>query len=179
LTPQTLLKMADDKVQVLKHENQWKDVEPPAVIALKLALEQKQKEQDVLVQSIVAHIGTLIKKDKQPFQHPAWMVAPPITSAETTKTQNGKTYAWCTKCHCGQGLWVCTHTTETHQGRPRRQGALTPAGHQIPSHNNGIKLISGNPPTISTPPSPKESIHAKLSIADYLDSYFDSGSLKD
>jgi hypothetical protein len=41
LTPTKLLKRADDKAQVLKHAGQWKDTESPAVMALKVALEQQ------------------------------------------------------------------------------------------------------------------------------------------
>jgi hypothetical protein len=41
LTPSTLLKHADDNLQVLKNAGQWKDAETPAVMALHAAFEKQ------------------------------------------------------------------------------------------------------------------------------------------
>jgi hypothetical protein len=57
LTPSKLLKMADDKIQVLKHAGLWTESDPPAVMALKAELAQQKQTTQHLVDNIVAHIG--------------------------------------------------------------------------------------------------------------------------
>jgi hypothetical protein len=167
--------MANDKVQILKNAKQWQETDTLVMMGLKLALEAKQRDQDTLVKAIVAHSGNLTKRDKQPYQHPEWMVTAPITLMETSKNVNGKTYVWCTKCRRGAGLWVCTHTTDTHQSNPRRfPGRLAPnsRGQQTPIPR---QLLSQPPHTFPTPLISKE-IQAQLSLTDYLDAYFGSSN---
>jgi hypothetical protein len=135
LTPIGLLKMADDKIQVLHHAGKWKIVEDPAIMALKLELQQQKQHSEKLVQHLVAHVsrlsnrtGTKFHQNETPTlsgqkhnidgsqlhsKYPPWMVNPPSDPAET-KLVDKKIYTWCTKCRQGQGLWVCRHNTATH-----------------------------------------------------------------
>jgi hypothetical protein len=47
---------------------------------------------------------------------PHWKHVPP-TDGKTTKTNNNKTYHWCSKCFKGKGQWTLSHTSETHKGK--------------------------------------------------------------
>jgi hypothetical protein len=59
LTPNKLIKLTDDKIQVLKHAGLWITTEPPAIMALQAVLAQEQQNTKDLVQHIVAHISKL------------------------------------------------------------------------------------------------------------------------
>jgi hypothetical protein len=144
LTPTKLLKLADDKTQILKHAGQWKDTETPAVMALKLALEQQKSESDKMVKQLVAHIGKMTNQrsyqrsshdsnlnqqdtNKRTFdrfdnnnRYPSWMVTAPADITET-KVVDRRLYSWCSKCRQGQGLWVNHHNTATHVNGYRGQ----------------------------------------------------------
>jgi hypothetical protein len=135
LTPLGLLKLADDKIQILKHAGNWTVTEDPAIMALKLELQQQKQESDKLVKHLVAHVSRITNRTRQHIQqnhinnhtgqkhslhdqkfssnYPPWMIVPPTHPAET-KLVDKKIYTWCTKCRQGQGLWVCRHNTETH-----------------------------------------------------------------
>lgn len=170
LTPVGLIKMADDKVQVLQHANQWIDVDSPAVMALKMELQRKEKDQDTLEQHIMAHITKISnnRNKDRPYQHPEWMTTPPHSITEIYKMMNGSQYVWCTKCRRGNGLWVCTHSTETHTDGYRRDRTKpridTPTSRHSQDHQNQPPSPYPNPPR----PAPR----AQLSIADCLDAYF-------
>jgi hypothetical protein len=69
ITPTKLLKLADDKAQVLKHAGQWKDIDTPAVMALKKALEKQKSDSDNLVRQLVAHVSKLTNQCSYPRQH--------------------------------------------------------------------------------------------------------------
>jgi hypothetical protein len=64
LTPMKLLKLVDDKAQVLRHAGQWQVVESPAVMALKLELEQQRSQSQSLVKNLVAHVGQMLQKQR-------------------------------------------------------------------------------------------------------------------
>jgi hypothetical protein len=178
LSPIELIKMAEDKVQILQHANQWADADTPAVMALKLELQRKDKDQDELVKHIMAHITKVANRHNPrntPFQYPEWMITPPHSITEIYKNMNGKQYVWCTRCRRGNGLWVCTHTTETHtdgyrRSRTKRYDTVPQQSqyqHQ-PPYPNGPKL----PPSPFPMPPPPQQPHAHLSIADCIDAYF-------
>jgi hypothetical protein len=82
-------------------------------------------------------------------------------------------YTWCTKCHNGQGLWVCRHNTETHvdgfqQDRDtKRHNEMVNHGHQTGLQQQGIP--SNGPPQRSLLTSPP--FQGQLSFLDYLDNY--------
>lgn len=119
LTPNKLIKLTDDKIQVLKHANLWATMEPPVMMELQAELAHQQQHTKDLVQHLVTHIGKLTQHKNNPsntpFQHPGWMITSPHSITKIHKVMNGKTYVWCNCCHQGHGLWVCTHTIETHQ----------------------------------------------------------------
>jgi hypothetical protein len=183
LTPANLVKRADDKIQVLQHAGLWKEVEPPAVMALKLELEQQKQGQQQLVQQIVAHLSNFTNQNtRKPggpsgYQHPTWMTTPPHSITEISKVVNGKTYVWCTRCRQGKGLWVCTHSTETHQDGYRRE-RTTSNEHQQHSLSQNMhqqhkpQPSYPYPPQYPTPPQPR----AQLSLNDYIDNCFNESS---
>jgi hypothetical protein len=59
LHPEKLLKMADDKIQILKHVGQWKESDTPDIMALQLEIQQQKWNSDMLVRTLVAHVGRL------------------------------------------------------------------------------------------------------------------------
>ncbi len=144
LTPTKLLKLADDKSQILKHAGQWKDTDTPAVMALKLALEKQKSASDNMVKQLVAHISKINNQrpyprsyqDYNPTQqdtnkrsfdkfdnsnrYPSWMITAP-TDMNETKVVERRLYTWCSKCRQGQGLWVNHHNTSTHVDGYRSQ----------------------------------------------------------
>lgn len=110
------------------------------------------------------------------------MITPPHSITEVIKVMNNKEYVWCTKCRHGEGLWVCTHTSEMHQEGYRRNKTNnnTPPEHRkgpprVPYNNNFQNHTPHNvqyPPAFQPPPQPK--LH--LSLTDHLDRCFnDSG----
>jgi hypothetical protein len=68
LTPIKLLKLADDKVQVLQHAGKWNASEDPAITALKLELQQQKQESEKLVQHLVAHESRLSNRNQLPYK---------------------------------------------------------------------------------------------------------------
>jgi len=123
LTPTKLLQLAEDKIQVLRHADQWTKLEDPAIMALQAQLTQQKHASDLTIQRLVAHVGRLaqrtLKRGPQDqstptnAKYPAWMIQSPHPNQHTQLVDN-KIYTWCKKCRHGQGLWVCRHTTETH-----------------------------------------------------------------
>jgi hypothetical protein len=83
-----------------------------------------------------------------------WMSVPPPTFGETELVAC-RLYTWCTKCHQGQGLWVCQHNTEID-------------GYSA-SRNQCRCLNSDNHDTQVPPPTQHA---AQFSLIDYLDDYF-------
>jgi hypothetical protein len=178
LTPMKLLKWADDKVQILRHANQWNDQHSSSVMALKVELERQQQGTKALVQQLVAHIGKISRsfetpktpsKDN-PYNYPSWMVEDP-TSLSDTKQVNGRTHVWCVKCRQGKGLWVHTHNTSTHIDNFRRQRRQQQYNDtNLNNINNSFQPPQPNMPQKGTPVGIKP--QAQLSLTDYIESYF-------
>jgi hypothetical protein len=97
INPESLLKMADDKIQILKHADQWKESETTDIMALKLELQKKQ-DSDIMDCNLVAHVSRLSNVHrfnanhtgrKYPYpsntpgdanhtpNYPPWMLVPP------------------------------------------------------------------------------------------------------
>jgi hypothetical protein len=116
LTPTKLLQLAEDKIQVLRHADQWTKSEDLAIMALKARLTQQKHDSDLTIQCLVAHVGRLAQRtlkggpqdQSMPTnaKYPAWMIQPPHPNQNTQLVDN-KIYTWCTKYRHGQGLWVC------------------------------------------------------------------------
>ena len=125
LTPTKLLDKAEDQVRVLKHAHQWIEATADtSIMTLKAMIEKNQQDAATVFQAIAANIGEFTQR-QQDFNHrlhgqrlrdarPSWLSIAPVHSEET-KVWNNKTYVWCSRCRRGEGLWVCSHTTETHQ----------------------------------------------------------------
>lgn len=65
LTPEKLLKMTDDKIQILKHADQWKESDVPDIMALKMELEKQKRDSDTLVCNLVAHVSQITNDNRQ------------------------------------------------------------------------------------------------------------------
>lgn len=190
LTPTKLLQLAEDKIQILHHADQWAKYEDPAIMAMQAQLDLQKQESECTIQRLVAHVGPLAHKtlkrgpshqtSPHPAKYPTWMIQPPTPNQHTQLVDN-KLYTWCTKCRHGQGLWVCRHTTDTHVDgfnqqhsiRPRYQDRNHP---QLPPTNNGHANTSHHAylsqlPDVPSVPAP--TMAAQLSILDYLDAYCD------
>ena len=53
----------------------------------------------------------------------SWKKVGPKSGEPTTKTHNGKTFHWCTKC----SSWTTTHTSSTHTSGPRNNTGTRPS----------------------------------------------------
>jgi len=190
LTPVSLLQMAEDKIQVLRHADQWVKHEDPSLMALQAQLLQQKEDSHRTIQRLVAHVSRLAQRHPKrghfdsntapSSRYPAWMIQPPAVGQHTQLMDN-RLYTWCTKCRQGQGLWVCRHNTDTHVDGyvPQRQVRRRLSGHtptapradsyrSPPSQPHG--MLTQSPPSLPVPPPP---VTAQLSILDYLDAYCD------
>jgi hypothetical protein len=130
--PRKTLKVANDKIQVLNHADQWKESDNTDIMALKPELQKQKQDSEMIVCNLVAHVSQLTNAhhhnnnnngQRHPLSgnnlginnhnYPPWMTVPPQHPLET-KLMDRHIYTWCTKCWQGQGLWVCRHSTETH-----------------------------------------------------------------
>jgi hypothetical protein len=191
LNPEKLLKMADDKIQVLKHVDQWKESDNVEIMALKLELQKQKQDSDIIIWNLVAHVSRISHahhfphnnmNQKHPLpnstpsipthmpKYPPWMIIPPQHPMET-KLVDRHLYTWCTKCRQGQGLWVCRHNTETHidgftnqhnQKRRLDRNGMGQVGSQL-AQPSGYR--HQHPTVRHSPPAPT----VQLSLLDYLD----------
>jgi hypothetical protein len=135
-TPLKLIQAVEDKIRVLKHAEVWDSVgtsETPA-----MALNSTMTISDQLKEFLANHISTELKKlndkdsagkdgkSRHRFQHQDWMFIGPSNPSDM-KTVNGRNYNWRAKCNRGNGQWVQSHTTDSHQDGfrlpPHRQDA--------------------------------------------------------
>ena len=124
LTPTRLLDKADDQVRVLKHANQWiETTADTSVMALQATIDKNHQATAEVFKAIAANIGEFTQRQhdfnsrfsgSRNGQRPTWLNQAPSNPNET-KVWNNKTYIWCSRCRRGEGLWVCSHTTDTHQ----------------------------------------------------------------
>jgi hypothetical protein len=198
MTPVKLLQLAEDKICILRHANQWVETEESSLMALKAQMLQQKQDSDKTIQRLVAHVGRLAQRNlkRGPQDHnasptnryPAWMIQPP-QPGQHTQLVNNRLYSWCTKCRKGQGLWVCRHTTDTHVDGfvPQRQTRqrtgdrpptvygsppaypYPPAPVQAFLNQSNVQPTDASNAQVSTPPAAV----AQLSILDYLDAYCD------
>jgi hypothetical protein len=118
ITPDMFLKMVDDKIQILKHADQWKESENPEIMALKLELQKQKQESDIIMKNLVAHVSRFANINwfnnngntghKHPLPgnnhdppthtstYPPRMIVPPQHPTET-KLVDCRLYTWCTK----------------------------------------------------------------------------------
>jgi hypothetical protein len=198
LTPHKLLKLATDKIQVLRDANQWKTCQEQSLMALKLELQQQKQESDKIIHRLVAHVGKITNQIRysQPFpndntrhggkrqcdvkddssKYPTWMITPP-TGSQQTILMDRCLHTWCTKCHLGKGLWVCRHNTATHVDGYSHQRITRPRYQE--TNQNGVKHDTRGK-SYSARQAALEDIDAtptaQLSLLDYLDSCLPEGN---
>jgi hypothetical protein len=185
-TPLKLIQAVEDKIRVLKHAEVWDSAgtsETPA-----MALASNIQFPDQLKEFLANHISAKLKKlqdtgkdsgkdskGRQRFQHQDWMFIGPANPAEL-KTVNGRNYNWRTKCGRGNGQWVQSHTTDTHQDSfrlPSRRSDASKKGlngkRAYFTAPEGI-LKNKPPPTAGEAPSTQH--NAQLSLADGVTNCF-------
>jgi len=160
LTPIKLIALADDKIRLLQHAQQWKEDPPSSVMALKAQVLKTEATTTECIQQLTAHLTNLTKAYQQgrsPFNkqtpYPDWMITPPTAPNDTIRNANNRQYTWCTRCRRGEGLWVSTHQTSTHQDnfkRQRRQGF-----HSTPTNGSRYALQQIPAQPAHPPPYPQ------------------------
>ncbi len=188
LTPKALITMADDKIRLLKHASQWTEEPPPAVMALQAKILESEASTAACLRQLTAHLTTLTKAYQHPrpssgkqTPYPDWMITAPTGPTDTIRHANDRQYTWCTRCRRGDGLWVSTHTTTTHQDnfkRQRRQAFRQqgPSSAQQPSVTQHQMPGPRYPPPF-TPAPPTAAPQAQpaayqLSLDDCLNEFF-------
>jgi hypothetical protein len=144
LTAPSLVSMADEECQVLKHSNQWVETIDPSVAAMQAMFQSNKEGSTKFFQTLAANFTELSKKQRElnkdyrsnrddRYGHnnnnPDWIFIPPNDLTEC-RTFRGRQWFFCTKCG-RTGRWVCTHTDETH----RSFNPYDDDAHRNPRHN--------------------------------------------
>jgi hypothetical protein len=128
LTPTSLVTMAAEECQVLKHSNQWVETIDPSILAMQAMVQHHHAGSAEIFHTMAAHFSEMSNKqnkitqdiNKQSFKErnsyhvtPDWLYERP-TDLTQSKYFNGRHWYFCTKCG-HQGRWVCTHSDDTHR----------------------------------------------------------------
>jgi hypothetical protein len=134
LTPSSLLTLADEETQILKHSGQWVETIDPSIAALQAMITSNKDGSLKFFQTLAANFTELSKRQKEinrdyrsyrderyrdTNNNPDWLFIPPSDMSEA-RTYKGRQWYFCTKCG-RNGRWVCTHTDETHRSPPRQE----------------------------------------------------------
>jgi hypothetical protein len=125
ITPSTLVSMADEECQVLKHSSQWVETIDPSVAAMQAMIQADKEGSAKFFQTLATNFTELSNKQRDNrdirMQHydrnrmnnnPDWIFTPPTDLSEA-RTFRGRQWHFCTKCG-HNGRWVYTHTDATH-----------------------------------------------------------------
>ena len=147
LSPMTLITMADEECQILRHSNQWVETIDPFIVAMKAALQGTAADTKALYEHLTAHLTKLVHNAQElkqtyvsydnkdgPFRHysndnPPWVYDAP-EDMQHARTFRGKTWSFCTKCG-RHGKWVCTHTNATHRPSPYQHHNICDSGQKF------------------------------------------------
>jgi hypothetical protein len=132
LTPSSLVTLADEECQVLKHANQWVETIDPSIVAMQALFHNNKEGSANIFKSLTANFSELVKKQNDinkefkqhrsegtrltgfnPNNNPDWIFTPPHDITQT-RYFNGRTWYFCTKCG-RNGRWVVTHSDDTHR----------------------------------------------------------------
>jgi hypothetical protein len=132
LSPSSLVTLADQECQVLKHANQWVETIDPSVAAMQALLQTNKEGSAQIFKRLAANFTELAKKQQgidkdlrhhhdesfrnhgyNPNNNPDWIFTPPQDITQT-RYFNGRTWYFCTKCG-RNGRWVITHSDDTHK----------------------------------------------------------------
>jgi hypothetical protein len=116
LTPSSLVTMANEECQVLKHANQWVEIIDPSIVAMQALISSNREGSAHLFKSLAANFSELVKKQQDinkefrhhrddgyrvhglnPNNNPDWLFNPPEDISQT-RYFNGRTWHFCTKC---------------------------------------------------------------------------------
>jgi hypothetical protein len=127
LTPTSLVTMADEESQVLKHSNQWVEMIDPSVLAMQAMVQMHHSGSADVFWTLAAHFSGMsakqskltkdmtrnVNKDRTGTHiKPDWMYDKPQDLSQS-RYFNGRHWYFCTKCG-RNGRWVCTQSNDTH-----------------------------------------------------------------
>jgi hypothetical protein len=155
LSPSSLVTLADQECQVLKHANQWVETIDPSVAAMQALLQTNKEGSAQIFKTLAANFTELAKKQQDidkdirhqhdegfrhhgfnPNNNPDWLFTPPQDITQT-RHFNGRTWYFCTKCG-RNGRWVVTHSDDTHRGPTNtyRLGGRSPLSNRHQDNHN-------------------------------------------
>jgi hypothetical protein len=155
LTPSSLLTLADEETQILKHSGQWVETIDPSVAAMQALITSNKDGSIKFFQTLAANFTELsnrqkeINRDYRNYReerhrdnnnNPDWLFTPPKDMSEA-RTYKGRQWYFCTKCG-RNGRWVCTHNDETHRSPPRQDAyndGYARRGNRGASYDNDAK----------------------------------------
>lgn len=129
LTPSSLVSLADEECQVLRHSNQWVETIDPSITAMQALLQTNTIGSKELLKTLTANFSEITKRQREinrdlrynkddrsrynQNNNPDWIFDQP---EDLTKPRyfNGRHWYFCTKCG-RNGRWVCTHDNTTHR----------------------------------------------------------------
>jgi hypothetical protein len=111
LTPSTLVSMADEECQVLKHSSQWVETINPSVAAMQAMIQANKEGSAKFFQTLATNFMEISNKQrdinrdiKMPphdqygmNNNPDWIFTPPSDLSEA-RTFQGRQWYFCTKC---------------------------------------------------------------------------------
>jgi hypothetical protein len=125
LTPSSLVTLADEECQVLKHSCQWVETIDPSIAAMQAMLQSTKDGSTQFFQTLAANFNEITKRqkditkeqrnlreDKYQSNNPDWLFMQPADLSEV-RTYKGRQWSFCTKCG-RNGRWVCTHNDSTN-----------------------------------------------------------------
>lgn len=133
LTPSSLIKLADEESQILKHSGQWVETIDPSIAAMQAMISSNKEGSLKFFQTLAANFTELMKRQQEINReyrnirdnkyrdnnnNPDWLFTEPTDLSEV-RTYKSRQWHFCTKCG-RSGRWVCTHMDETHRSPPTR-----------------------------------------------------------
>jgi len=124
ISPTSLITMADEESQILRHSNQWVETIDPSVVAMKALFQGNLTGTQTLFQQIQANLAKIAKSRDSSSDgasghrypdRPDWVFDAPTTKTEQSE-YHGRIWHYCTQCG-RNGKWVCMHTDATHRRR--------------------------------------------------------------
>jgi len=113
ISPTSLMTMADEEIQILRHSNQWVETIEPSVVAMKVLFQGNLTGTQTLFQQIQANLEKIAKSrdsssdgasGRQYSDRPDWVFDAPTTKTEQ-REYHGRIWHYCTQCG-RNGKWV-------------------------------------------------------------------------
>jgi len=194
VSPMTLVTMADEECQILRHSNQWVEMIDPSVVAMKALFQDNITGTQMLFHQIPTNLAKLAKSrdsfldgasGQRYSDRPQWLFDKPANKTEEHE-YCGRIWHYCMKCG-RHGKWVCMHTDATHKSRDHNidenhsskyRGSQQDNGRdQSRSRSRSPPSSRGNSPmyarshSVSFQPTPPQSPVAQLCLLDSIHAF--------